>query len=138
MLKALPLREDHRALLAQFMRYGATGAFVTIIGVGAFWFAAQILHYPTMIATVVAYIVSMALGFIVHSRFSFAGHGSGGKPAARSAKFFLVSLVSLALNEFWTWLLTVAIVGEWWWPIPGFIFVTPVAVFALNRKWVFA
>ncbi len=138
MLDALPISDENRALLAQFIRYGITGGFVTVIGVAAYGFWARVLGYPTMVATIIAYIVSMALGYIVHSRFSFAGHGSGGRHATRSMRFFLVSLISLSLNEFWTWLFTVYWQGDWWWPVPGFVFLTPVAVFALNRKWVFA
>jgi len=138
MLNALPLDDDKRALLAQFIRYGVTGLFVTIVGAGAYWLWVNSLHYPPLVANIAAYIVSMALGYFLHARFSFRGHGSGVHSTVRSGKFLLVSLISFALNSFFVWLLTGPLGGANWWPILTMVFVTPVIVFALNRKWVFA
>ena len=132
------LTPEQRAFVAQFLRYALTGGFVTFIGAGAYWIWATPFHYHPLVATVIAYVVSMALGYVLHSRYSFRGHGEGGRHAARTVKFVAVSLVSLALNSTWVWLLTGWLRGPTWWPIPAMVFVTPVIVFALNRKWVFA
>ncbi|CAM3091422.1 GtrA family protein [Sphingomonas antarctica] len=138
LLDPLPIPPAHRPLVEQIVRYALVGGFVTAIGTGAYWVWAKYLAYPPLIAGIVAYIVSMALGYILHSRVSFAGHGEGGNDGVRSARFFAVSAVSLGLNELWIWILTGLLHGETWWPIPAMIFVTPAIVFVLNRKWVFA
>lgn len=138
LLARLPVSEAHHALLAQIVRYALVGGFVTVIGAGAYWIAAEPLGYPPLAAGVLAYLVSMALGYVLHSRFSFRGHGEGGQDGVRSMRFVIVSLISFGINEFWIWLLTGWWAGATWWPIPAMVFVTPLIVFALNRKWVFA
>jgi putative flippase GtrA len=50
----------------------------------------------------------------------------------------LVSLIGLALNSFWVWLLVQRLDLPLWAPYPLVLGVTPLAVFALNRRWVFA
>ena len=53
-------------------------------------------------------------------------------------RFFIVSLVSFALNAFWTWLFATRLGLEKHVPLIPISFVTPAATFLLNRKWVFA
>jgi putative flippase GtrA len=138
LLPHLPMPAAHRPLIEQIIRYGVVGGFVTAVGAGAYWVWAHHLNYPPLVAGVVAYIVSMALGYFLHSRVSFAGHGEGGNDGIRSARFFAVSMISFGLNELWIWILTGLLHGDKWWPIPAMCFVTPAIVFVLNRKWVFA
>ena len=78
--------------------------------------------------------------FIRHGETDWNAEGrlQGGQDAARSVRFFVVSMVSLGLNELWIWILTGWLHGDKWWPIPAMVFVTPAVVFVLNRKWVFA
>ena len=138
MLNSLPLDENKRALLAQLIRYGVTGGFVTFVGAGVYWIWSTPFRYPPLVATLIAYAVSVTIGYVLHSRFSFKGHGNRDRTAARTLRFVAVSGVSLALNSVFVWVLTGLMHGATWWPIPAMVFVTPVAVFALNRKWVFA
>lgn len=138
MLNSLPIDDERRALLAQFLRYGVTGGFVTLLGVAVYWVCAKHAGVAPLLANVAAYLVAMAFGYVLHSRFSFRGHGDRDNPAGRTARFFLVSLVSFALNSLFVWVLTGPLGGPVWWPIPAMVFVTPVIVFVLNRKWVFA
>ena len=49
-----------------------------------------------------------------------------------------MSLVSFALNQLWVWLLVVHFGLPLWAPYPLVLGVTPLIVFALNRRWVFA
>lgn len=137
-LDTLPIPRAHRSLVEQIVRYALVGGFVTAVGASAYWIWARHLNYPPLVAGIVAYIVSMGLGYILHSRISFAGHGEGGREGVRSARFVAVSMVSFGLNELWIWILTGLLHGETWWPIPAMILVTPAIVFVLNRKWVFA
>jgi hypothetical protein len=45
------------------------------------------------------------VGYVVHSRWSFRGHGRRDNLARTGGRFVIVSLVSFGLNQFWVWLL---------------------------------
>ena len=125
------------AFLAQVWRFGLTGLVVTALGAGVYWLLAAPWGWPEGLATVGGYVVAAGLGYILHSRYSFRGHGTE-RNAGTTVRFVLVSLLSLLLNEFWVWLLVTRWNGPEWWPIPLMLFVTPVATFTLQRRWVFA
>jgi putative flippase GtrA len=71
----------------------------------------------------------------LHSKWSFKGHGS--RTQTTGIKFVTVSLISLALNSFWVWLLTEPLKLDPEWPMVPMVFVTPAVTFLLNRQWVF-
>src|SRR3546814_14459729 len=83
------------------------------------------------------YLVAVVSGYILHSTWSFRGHGAAATQT--SWRFFLVSLVSYAMNAFWVWLLTddAILAGPWLWPLIPVLFVTPLVTFAPNRLWGF-
>jgi putative flippase GtrA len=91
-----------------------------------------------VLAVVVAFLVSVSIGFVLHSRWSFRGHGRRDNLARTGGRFFAVSLVSLALNELWVWLLVTHFALPLWAPYPLVLGVTPLIIFSLNRRWVFA
>ena len=124
-------------LLGQLVRYGITGGLVTALGIGVYLFAATILNVAPLLANVLAYAVCVAVGYVIHSRWSFKGHGRRDNLARTTSRFFLVSLVSFACNSFFVWLLTGPMQGPDWWPTVPMLFVTPLITFALNRRWVF-
>jgi putative flippase GtrA len=123
-------------MLAQFVRYTITGGFVTALGASLYWVLAALLGVAPLLANLLAYLVMVSTGYVMHSRWSFRGHG-GRRDPGTTLRFFLVSLVSLALNSLFVWLLTGLLAGPEWWPVLTMLFVTPVVVFALNRQWVF-
>jgi putative flippase GtrA len=92
---------------------------------------------PPVVAVLIAFIVSVSIGFVLHSRWSFRGHGQR-EDHALKVKFVLVQISGFVLNEIFTWALTGPLVhGPTWWPLVPAIFVTPLATFALNRSLVF-
>lgn len=121
----------------QLVRFAISGGIVTLLGVGTYWITADALDIPHLVANFLGYVVAMGTGYVMHSRFSFAGHGRRDNLARTTSRFVAVSLVSLALNSFWVWLMTDALRGETWWPTPLMLFVTPLVTFSLNRRWVF-
>jgi putative flippase GtrA len=127
-----------RDLLVQLIRFGMVGGFVTALGAGAYWVPATFLGVHPLAANVFGYVVAAGVGYVLHSRVSFKGHGSRDNPVQRTGRFLVVSLVSLALNSLFVWVLTGLLHGPTWWPVVPMIFVTPLATFALNRYWVFA
>lgn len=134
-LRDLP--PQRRQLIGQVVRYGLTGGFVTAVQAAIYWSFATLAGLHPQIANLIGYVAAVALGYVLHGAFTFRGHGSGDGHARRGARFFAVSLLSLALNALWVWLCTDALGWPTWTPIPFMAAVTPGIVFTLNRIWVF-
>lgn len=134
------LRKDSEAyvMLGQLVRFGMTGGFVTLLGIGVYMAAATIADIAPLLANLLAYAIAVAVGYVMHSRFSFRGHGRRDNVARTTSRFFVVSMVSLALNSLFVWALTGPMGGPDWWPTIPMLFVTPLVTFSLNRRWVFA
>ena len=128
MIETLPVNAAHRVLLAQVVRYAVAGGFVTLLGVAAYALWVRVLLAPPLLANIVAYIVSMAVGYFVHARFSFRGHGLRDNPVAQGGKFFLCLFV---------WLFTSVMHWDRLSPIIAMVFITPAICFVIYRKWVF-
>jgi putative flippase GtrA len=126
-----------RALLGQLLRYGITGGLASVLNIALYWIGATFLGIDPNLAMVLGYLAAVVVGYVIHSRWSFRGHGRRGNVARTGGRFFLVSLVSLALNSLWVWLFVRYWGGPTWWPIPFTLTVTPLLVFWLNRRWVF-
>jgi putative flippase GtrA len=124
-------------LFGQVVRYGITGGLVTALAAAFYWAVASLCGVHPLIANFLAYLVAVASGYVMHSRWSFKGHGSRDDARRTTSRFFIVSLVSLGLNSLWVWLLTGVLHGPNWWPVIPMLFVTPAAAFTLNRHWVF-
>lgn len=131
------MEPDMRMLLAQMARYVLTGLVVTALQALVYWLLATPVGLHPQIANAIAYLFAVALGFVLHSAFTFRDHGSRDNPFRRGGRFVLVSLVSLGLNALWVQSFVVWAKLPTWTPIPFMLFATPFVVFALNRKWVF-
>lgn len=127
-----------KVLIGQLWRYGLSGGLVTALGVGVYWAAAVPLAIDPLVANVLGYLAAVVTGYVMHSRWSFRGHGRRDNPVRTTTRFFLVSLVSLALNSVWVWVLTDYFLLHPNWPMLPMLFVTPFVTFELNRRWVFA
>ncbi len=130
------LSPERRTVLAQLARFVVSGAFVTALGVGVYALVALVFRWHPQLGNLLAYVVAMATGYLMHSRWSFRDHG-GERTARTKMRFVLVSLASLALNSFWVWLLYTRLGLGRAAPIVPMLFVTPLVTFALNRQWVF-
>lgn len=124
-------------MIGQLVRYAITGGFVTILGAGLYALLVETTPVHEQIAVLAAYVVCVAIGYVLHSRWSFKGHGSRDNPAATTSRFVVVSLVSYGLNAFFTWAMVRGFDLPRWSPVLPILFATPLATFALNRHWVF-
>jgi putative flippase GtrA len=68
------LSKEHEALLGQFVRYGLTGGLTTIVNIGVYWILAARGMDPNL-AWAFGYVAAVLVGYVVHSRWSFRGHG---------------------------------------------------------------
>ena len=127
---------ERQAMLGQLARFVATGGFVTALGVAVYALVALGLRWNPQLGNFLAYVVAVATGYILHSRWSFRGHG-GERDASTKLRFAMVSIISYALNSFWVWLLFTRLDLGRAAPILPMLFVTPVVTFVLNRQWVF-
>ena len=128
----------YRDTLGQLIRFGITGGLVTALGLAVYWLVAVPLAQPPQLGNFLAYVVAAAIGYLLHSRWSFRGHGRRDNVARTTSRFLAVSLISYGLNSFWLWLFTDAFNPRPEWPMLPMLFVTPLVTFALNRNWVFA
>lgn len=122
-------------MLGQLLRFLISGAVVTALGVGVYAFVALVLRWHPQLGNLLAYLIAVATGYVMHSRWSFRDHGERSKSTA--VRFVIVSLISLALNSLWVALFTGPLALSPAWPILPMLFVTPIVTFLLNRHWVF-
>lgn len=120
----------------QLTRFALVGFFLAGIYSAVYWYLATFVM-PPVAAVVLAFLVSVTIGFVLHSRWSFRGHGMN-EDRRMKIKFLLVQGSGFLLNEAFTWVLTGPMHGPVWWPLIPAIFVTPFATFLLNRQWVFS
>ena len=130
------LSPESRTVLAQLARFVVSGAFVTALGVGVYAIVALLLRWHPQLGNFLAYVVAVATGYVMHSQWSFRGHG-GERTHATKVRFAIVSVISYALNTFWVWLLFTHLQIGREAPIVPMLFVTPAVTFLLNRHWVF-
>jgi|SRR4051794_18582389 putative flippase GtrA len=120
----------------QLVRFALVGFFLAGVYSAIYWYLATYVM-PPMLAVVAAFAVAVSLGFVMHSRWSFRGHGQR-EDHKLKIKFLAVQSFGFVLNEIFTWVLTGPLVhGPTWWPLVPAIFVTPLATYALNRQLVF-
>jgi len=124
-------------MLGQLVRFGIAGGMATALYTVVYSPLAGLKITSEQVANLCGYLVAMGSGYLMHSKWSFRGHGAEAKQT--SWRFFVVSLVSLGVNTVFVWILTddAMLNGAWWWPLIPILFVTPLITFALNRFWVF-
>jgi putative flippase GtrA len=139
MLMLSTLSNERRIVLGQLIRFGVVGGFVTGLYAVVYSPLAKFHLVSPQVANFCGYLTAMVTGYVLHSRWSFRGHGSRDDPARTTLRFFLVSLVSYGLNAAFVFVLTDMrmLAGPWWWPLVPILFVTPAVTFVLNRRWVF-
>ena len=130
--------QRHSEVIGQLVRFALTGGLLTVLVAAGYWVVAELLGVEPLLSMTINYLVFTGLGYLLHSRWSFRGHGSRDNAKARTVRFFTVNTIGFLLNQFFVWLLVKQMGGPTWWPVIPVLFVTPFVTFALNRKWVFA
>src|SRR5205809_8033869 len=88
----------------QLVRFALVGFFLAAIYSAIYWYLATYVMTPVA-AVVIAFLVSVTLGFVLHSRWSFRGHGRE-EDHQMKVKFLLVQFRGFLLNAAFPWLLT--------------------------------
>ncbi|QYE33207.1 GtrA family protein (plasmid) [Polymorphobacter sp. PAMC 29334] len=88
-------------------------------------------------AVVPAFLASLLLSFQLHSRWSFAGHGSRNEKVRLPLRFLVVQAAGLVTNVALTYLVTKVLMEPNWVALPPTLILTPLLTFAAQRIWVF-
>ncbi|MDP8993636.1 MAG: GtrA family protein [Pseudomonadota bacterium] len=134
----MKLIRTHGELVGQLVRFGLTGGLLTLLVAGGYWIGAELLGVEPMLSMTINYLLFTALGYLLHSRFSFRGHGGRDRAGLRTARFFTVNTLGFLLNQLFVWFFVKHLGGPVWWSVIPIVAVTPLVTFALNRRWVFA
>lgn len=123
----------------QLVRFGIAGGISTLIYSAVFLpLTAWVFPGPMAFAAVpFAFLVAAAVGFQLHSLWSFKGHGSRDNSGRQHFKFFVVQGSGLLLNIAFTWAITDLLRQSPWVALIPAVAVTPVLTFWVNRHWVF-
>ena len=121
----------------QIVRYTISGIGLVIFYSALYWTAAVPLRIAPLVANTIAFGATLVTGWIIHSRWSFHGHGPDTRPRIAYARFLVVNLAGYALNSFWVWLIVERLGGSVGVSILPIATVTPAASFWLNRRWTF-
>ena len=135
-MKIAPSKEQQQ-LAGQVVRFGLTGGFLTVLVAGGYWAVADLGGIDPNVSLTLVFVIVSGLGYLLHSRWSFKGHGSRDNVAARGAKFAVTNILGFLSNQFFVWLLVKYLGGPTWWPVIPIVLVTPLITFTLNRRWVF-
>lgn len=126
-------------VLGQLVRFGIVGVLSTVIYAAVYL---PLVYYAlapgyAFVAVPPAFVVAAAFGFVAHGRWSFRDHGQRSAGAVQPVKFAVVQGFGMVLNAGFTLVLVDIAGGPEWLPLVPAMLVTPIATFALNRKWVF-
>ena len=111
----------------QLVRFALVGFFLAGVYSAIYWYLATYVM-PPVAAVVIAFLVAVSIGFVLHSRWSFRGHGKC-EDHRMKVKFLTVQSSGFLLNEVFTWVLTGPMHGPTWWPLVPAIFLTPLATY---------
>jgi putative flippase GtrA len=125
-----------RPATRQLIRYAVAGFCVTQLAAAIYSMLVLSLSMRPLEANLASTACGLAIGYAVHSRWSFAG-GSPDAEHAKIARFLLGSFLAVLVNSAWVFLLVSIMHLPPLAPVPLMMFATPWLSFLLNRYWVF-
>ncbi len=93
--------------LAEIFRFVFTGGFCFVVEFVCLTLMVELLHVPVLIATAIAFLISVAVNYVMCVKWVFPGAKDGG--AAVRTAFLITSGMGFALNELFMWLLNIVL-----------------------------
>lgn len=93
--------------LAELFRFAFTGGVCFLVEFVALTLLVELVHVPVLIATAIAFLISVAVNYILCVKWVFTGARDGGTGV--KATFLLTSGMGFALNELFMWLLNIVL-----------------------------
>jgi len=125
-----------RDLAGQVLRYGITGIALAALYAAVYWTGARLLHSPAQVANTAGFIAALIVGYVLHSQWSFRGHGR--RSSWSWSRFLVVNLAGYLLNCLWVWLIVQHLGRPVELSIVPIVTLTPAFTFLLNRRWTFS
>jgi len=93
--------------LTELFRFAFTGGVCFVVEFLCLTLLVELLHVPVLIATAIAFLISVAVNYILCVKWVFTGAKDGG--AGVRATFLLTSGMGFVLNEVLMWLLNIVL-----------------------------
>lgn len=93
--------------LAELFRFAFTGGVCFLVEFLFLTLLVELVHLPVLIATAIAFLISVAVNYVLCVKWVFTGARDGG--AGVKATFLLTSGMGFVLNEVLMWLLNIVL-----------------------------
>ena len=93
--------------LAELFRFAFTGGVCFLVEFLCLTLLVELVHLPVLIATAIAFLISVAVNYVLCVKWVFTGAKDGG--AGVKATFLLTSGMGFVLNEILMWLLNIVL-----------------------------
>lgn len=93
--------------LAELFRFAFTGGVCFLVEFLCLTLLVELVHLPVLIATAIAFLISVAVNYVLCVKWVFTGAKDGG--AGVKATFLLTSGMGFVLNEVLMWLLNIVL-----------------------------
>lgn len=121
-------------LLHRFGRFAVVGALATATHAAVFTAAIEAAHVEPVLATALAFVVAMLIGFSLNRRWTFAISDA---PARRLWRYAFAALAGLALNAGIMYCVVHLLDRSPYLGLAAAIVIVPLVSFTLNHFWVF-
>jgi putative flippase GtrA len=122
--------------VGQGLRYGLTGIALAGLYAAIYWCGATLVEMPAQLANGAGFAAALVAGYILHSRWSFRGHGQ--RSSWSWGRFLVVNFAGYLINCLWVWLIVDRLAYPVALSIVPIVTLTPIFTFLLNRGWTFA
>lgn len=132
-------RLRHNELFGQLVRFAIVGGLCAAV-YSAVYLPIATYALPRRLAVLAvppAFLAGVTIGYFLHGRWSFRGHGERSAGAVRPMKFVAVQAAGMVLNAAYAWILSGLMGQPAWVPLIPAVLVTPLVTFGINRAWVF-
>lgn len=130
-------------VVGQLVRFGVAGGISSVIYSVVYlgcadWLFPRRWAWAATAAVPPAFLIAAGCGFVLHSKWSFKGHGTRDPGGRQQLRFLIVQAGGMALNMIYAWGLSTQFGLPNWVPLVPAILVTPFVTFFFQRQWVFA
>ena len=91
-----------KKLIIQLIKFGIVGVIATVIDFGVLMLLKEIIHLDVLVASAVAFLVSVIANYILSMLFVFKGSKNG--KAKEFIVFVALSIGGLLINQFIMWI----------------------------------
>lgn len=122
------------ALVKQLFRFGIIGGLATLVNCVVFVLLVDSLKLQPLAGNFLAFLSAFLISYFGHSWWTFKNKHHNKE---RLIKFFMTSMIGLAINSGFVWVLMHYLAQSAYIATLPMIFITPLLIFYINKTWVF-